>query len=187
MTPTLRSERRLPSDREFAVSSRSALKPRLSLIAAVAENGVIGVNNKLPWKLPADLRHFRALTIGHHVLMGRKTCESLPGPLPERINIVLTSNAERSIRGFVVVDSIAASLALAGDDELFVIGGASVYRQTLAHVQRMYLTLVHAHVEGDTQFPEFDRSVWQELTREKHVPDANHRYGFSFVMLERRT
>lgn len=160
---------------------------RVSIIAAVAENGVIGAANALPWRLPVDLRRFRALTSGHHVLMGRKTCESLGRPLPERVNLVLSAQPDYAADGFTVVHSIEAALALASAaKELFVIGGASIYAQTLARAQRMYLTLVHAPVAGDTWFPAFDRRDWEETEREPHGADDRHLYPFTFVTMERK-
>lgn len=157
------------------------------MIAAVAENGVIGMANTLPWRLPLDLQRFRALTTGHHVLMGRKTCESLGRPLPERVNLVLSARPGYVADGFTVVQSIEAALALAGAaQELFVIGGASIYAQTLARAQHMYLTLVHAHIEGDTWFPQFDRDDWEELERVAHPADHRHAHAFTFLTLRRR-
>lgn len=163
------------------------MKIRISLIAAVAENGVIGANSKLPWRLPADLRRFRALTTGHHVLMGRKTCESLGRSLPHRVNIVVTSQPDYVAPGYKVASSIDAALNMVHNDgEVFVIGGASLYAQMLPRAQRFYLTQVHAYVPGDTLFPEFDRDQWQELERRRYEADHRHPYAFSFITLERK-
>lgn len=159
---------------------------RIALIAAMAENRVIGANNALPWRLPADLKHFRRMTTGHHVVMGRKNYESLGKPLRDRINIVVTRNSAFSAPGCLVVHSLAAALAAAAHDpEIFIIGGAELYRQTLTRADRMYLTLVHADVPGDTHFPTFDWGAWRELSRERFEGDHDHRYPFSFVTLER--
>lgn len=163
-----------------------AIAPRVSVIAAVAENGVIGVRNALPWRLPADLRRFRALTGGRYVLMGRRTCESLGRPLADRVNLVLSSQPAYAPAGFTIVRSIEAALALApAGAELFVIGGASVYAQTLARAERLYLTLVHAAVEGDCWFPVYDCRDWKETERQPHGADDRHRYAFTFVTMER--
>jgi dihydrofolate reductase len=159
---------------------------RVSLIAAVAENGVIGRNNDLPWRLPADLRRFRRLTLGHPVLLGRRNYESIGRPLPGRTNIVLTRRAGYAAPGCTVVHSLDEALAAAaGADEVFVAGGAEIYAQALERAQRFYLTRVHAEVPGDTRFPEVDWSRWRETARERHEPDAEHAYAYSFITLER--
>lgn len=160
---------------------------RVSLIAALAENRVIGRNNTLPWRLPADLKRFRRLTTGHPVILGRKNYESIGRPLPDRTNIVVTRDRDYRAPGCVVVDSLDAAFAAAGDaQEIFVIGGAELYAQTLGRADRLHLTLVHAAVPGDTYFPEFDLGEWRETGRERHEPDANHAYAYSFVTYDRR-
>jgi dihydrofolate reductase len=162
-------------------------KPIISLIAAIADNGVIGVNSGLPWHLPADLRRFRTLTRGHYVVMGRKTCESLGKPLPERVNVVVSANTRYRAAGFIVVSSLEAALDAAhAEPELFVIGGASLYAQALPWADRFYLTLVHADIAGDTRFPDFNRSNWRELEKTEHAADAKHAHAYSFVTLERK-
>ncbi len=161
--------------------------PSVSLIAAVAENGVIGVNNALPWHLPADLRRFRALTRGHHIIMGRKTCESLGRPLRDRVNFVVSNNPGFVAEGFIVVRSFEGALsAVPKNEEVFVIGGASLYRQALPRAQRIYLTVVHAEFAGDTRFPDFNRDDWRELERMTHVPDSRHACAYSFITLARK-
>ena len=161
--------------------------PRVSLVAAVAENGVIGVNNALPWRLPTDLKRFRTLTSGHHVIMGRKTCESLGQPLSGRVNLVVSRNPSFHAEGFIVLRSVETALsAAAEDEEVFVIGGASLYCQTLPRVNRIYLTVVHAEFTGDTRFPNFNGDDWQELERVKYAPDPRHACAYSFVTLERK-
>ena len=160
---------------------------RVSLIAALAENRVIGRDNTLPWRLPADLKRFRRLTTGHPVILGRKNYESIGRPLPERTNIVLTRDRAYRAPGCTVVDTLDAAYAAATDaSELFVIGGAELYAQTLARADRLYLTWVHAQVPGDTFFPTFDLADWTEIERERHEPDRDHAYGFSFVTYDRR-
>lgn len=158
----------------------------ISIIAALAENRVIGANNTLPWRLPNDLRHFRRLTTGHTVIMGRRNHESIGKPLPERTNIVITRNRAYRAPGCRVAHSLEEALAAAGDDpEVFVIGGAEIYREALPRADRMYLTLVHAEVPGDTFFPEFDWGEWREVTRAPHKADAQNPHAHSFVVLER--
>jgi dihydrofolate reductase len=160
---------------------------RISLIAAVSENGVIGAQNRLPWHLPDDLRHFRAITTGHTVITGRKNCESIGKPLPNRRNIVITRQRGYQAPGCEVAHSLAEALAMAADEpEVFVIGGAQLYAQALPLATRLYLTEVHATVAGDTHFPALERSEWQETGRERHGADERHAHAFSFVVLERK-
>lgn len=160
----------------------------ISLIAAVAANRVIGINNGLPWRLPNDLRHFRLTTTGHAVIMGRKNYESIGKPLPDRTNIVVTRNRDYAAPGCVVAHSLPEAIAAAGaDTEIFVIGGAEIYAQALPLARRMHLTLVHADVAGDAYFPEFDWNAWQLVSREDHNVDDRHAYPYSFLTLERKT
>lgn len=159
----------------------------ISLIVAMADNGVIGRDNALPWRLPNDLKHFRRLTMGHPIVMGRKNYESIGRPLPGRRNIVVTRSAGFVAPGCTVVHTIDAALAAAGGDpEIFIIGGAELYAQTLAQARRLYLTEVHATVAGDVRFPPWDRQAWREVTREDHPADAAHEHTYSFVTLERK-
>ncbi|MCR4302414.1 MAG: type 3 dihydrofolate reductase [Sulfuricaulis sp.] len=160
---------------------------RVSLIAAMAENRVIGVNNKLPWHLPADLRHFRQLTTGHPVIMGRRNYESIGKPLPDRANIVVTRNPAFRAPGCQVKNSLEEALREIQDkSEIFIIGGAEIYRQSIGSADRIYLTLVHAEIDGDTYFPEFDRGDWQEVSRVHHTADEKNPYAYSFVTYDRR-
>jgi len=141
--------------------------PLISIIAAVAENRAIGIHNRLPWHLPADLKYFRNKTLGHHVIMGRKNYQSIGKPLPQRTNIVITRDPGFDAPGCVVVNSIDAALAAAdGDPEVFIIGGAGIYAQSLPFADRLYLTLVHHSFEGDTYFPELE---WA-LTSATRIP-----------------
>jgi dihydrofolate reductase len=162
-------------------------KPLISLIAAVADNGVIGLDNRLPWRLPADLRHFKTLTLGKPIVMGRKTWESLPGMLPQRRHIVVTSNPGYEAVGCDVVHSLEQALVAAGDTpEVMIIGGARLYQQALPHARRMYLTLVHAQVAGNVFFPAYDAQLWTERERVEHRADAENPYPYTFLMLERQ-
>jgi dihydrofolate reductase len=165
------------------------LKPetRISIIAAMAENRVIGVNNTLPWRLPADLRRFRRITTGHHVIMGRRNYESIGKPLPERHNIVVTRNPDYRAPGCTVTHSLEQALATAWNDaEVFVIGGADIYRQAFDRADRLYLTLVHADIRGDTYFPEFDTAQWCEISRERHEADGKNPYAYTFLTYDRK-
>lgn len=162
---------------------------RVSLIAAVAENGVIGRDGALPWHLPDDLKRFRALTTGHHVVMGRRTHESIGRALPGRANLVLSRDPGYRAVGCRVVRSLDEALDVAraaGDEEAFVIGGAAVYASALAVADRIYLTRVAAHLEGDVRFPDFDAAVWHERSRERHAADDRHAHPFALCVLDRR-
>ena len=161
-------------------------KPIISIIVAMAENRVIGNDNSLPWHLPADLKHFKAMTLGKPIIMGRKTWESLPGKLPGRIHIVVTSNPEYQADGCTVVNSLQGALNVAGDvPEVMIVGGAMLYAQALSLADRLYLTIVETAVNGDASFPEFDQSQWQELEREHHYSDERNPYAYSFLTLLR--
>ncbi|QNR97936.1 dihydrofolate reductase [Stenotrophomonas sp. 169] len=162
---------------------------RLSLIAALDRNRGIGQGNALPWHLPDDLKHFKALTVGKPVLMGRKTAESLGRALPGRTNLVLTRRGEVPFEGMRAVASLDEALAVAGDEaaaELCVIGGGEIYRLLIGQADTLYLTWVEAGVPADTHFPEVDPAVWQEAGSELHAADARHPYAFRFVRYTRR-
>lgn len=158
---------------------------KISLILAASENDVIGKGNALPWRLPADLKFFKTVTLGKPIVMGRKTWESLGKPLPDRTNIVMTRGSLQ-LSGGVVVDSVAAAVRAAGDaDELMVIGGADIFREFLPLAQRIYLTRVHAVIDGDVVFPLPGPAQWRELSRQDYPADERHAYPFSFIVLER--
>jgi dihydrofolate reductase len=160
--------------------------PQLVLIAAVADNGVIGVDNALPWRIAEDLRRFKALTLGHPIIMGRKTWESLGRPLPGRHNIVITRQPAYAAPGATVVGSLAEALAACAESPLaFVIGGGEIYAQALPLAQRLELTEVHLTVAGDTRFPPFERADWRETRREHYADDAAGP-SCDFVSYERR-
>jgi dihydrofolate reductase len=159
---------------------------RIALIAAMAENRVIGRENRLPWRLSADLRRFKSLTMGKPVIMGRKTYESIGKPLPGRSNIVVTRDRDYRAQGCRVVHSLEQALeAAAGHEEVMVIGGAQLYRQTLDRAERMYLTLVKTELDGDTLFPQIEMRHWRELESESHRADEKNEYDYDFVTLER--
>ena len=161
--------------------------PLISIIAAMTDDRVIGINNSLPWKLPGDMKWFRQHTLGKPILMGRKTFESFGArPLPERTNIIVTRDHAYQAEGAVVVHSIDEALQAAGTvEEIMIIGGASFYEQMLPQAQRMYLTRVHTDVEGDAWFPEFDESQWHEVSRIDCEADERNAYAHSFIILQR--
>ncbi len=169
------------------MQEKTAQKPILSIIVAMAKNRVIGRDNQLPWHLPADLRHFKQTTMGHPIIMGRKTYESIGRPLPGRQNIVITRNPDFQAEGCLVVHSLQEALAAVPEaEEVFIIGGASLYREALPLADRIYLTLVDAEVEGDTFFPELDASEWQEVRRETFAPDEKNPFGYAFIEFVRK-
>ena len=154
------------------------------LVAAVAENGVIGANGKLPWHLPEDLQHFKRLTVGHPVIMGRKTWESIGRPLPNRTNIVVSRRSDFHAAGASVASSLEDALALcAGSGPVFVIGGSEVYRAALPYATGLVLTRIHRSFEGDARFPAIDPAAWKESRREERV--AANGIAFDFVWYER--
>lgn len=158
----------------------------LSAICAMSKNRVIGFQNKLPWHLPADLRHFKKITIGHPIIMGRNTYESIGRALPDRCNVVITRDATFQAPGCVVVNSIETALSAASySEEVFIIGGAMLYQQLLPEVQCIYLTEIHHTFEGDAFFPELDKTIWHEVERIDHTADEENIYSYSFVILER--
>ena len=160
---------------------------RRSLVVAVAENGVIGRDNKLPWKLPDDLAYFKRVTMGHPVVMGRRTYESIGKPLAGRLNIVVTHNRDFPAPGCTVVTSLDDAWKAARDaDEVSVIGGTMLFRETLPIADRIHLTEVLASVPGDTFFPAFDRGEWRETEVSRHAADARHEYPFRIVVLDRK-
>jgi dihydrofolate reductase len=158
--------------------------PTLVLVAAVADNGIIGRDGGLPWRLPADMKHFRELTMGHTLLMGRKTFDSLGKPLQGRDNWVLTRDSGYAPSGARVFHDLHAALREA-PAELYVIGGAELYAHTLPLASRLELTLVHGNIVGDTQFPTYDGSAWRESARKDHAADEKHAHAYSFVTLVR--
>lgn len=160
--------------------------PILSLIAAIADSGIIGRNNDLPWRLPADLAHFKQVTLDKPIIMGRRTWESLPGLLPRRQHLVLSRDPDYRAEGCVLVPSLEAAIAAAGmAEEVFVVGGASLYAEAIPRADRLYLTLVHAKVEGDTSFPDWDRAQWNEVGRVERLADDRNAFAMSFVELRR--
>ncbi|TSA18399.1 MAG: dihydrofolate reductase [Betaproteobacteria bacterium] len=161
---------------------------RICLVVAMAANRVIGKNNALPWHLPPDLRRFKALTLGHPVVMGRKTHESIGKPLPGRRNLVITRNRDYLVAGCEVVHSLDAALAACADaKEIYIIGGAELYRESLPHAQRLEFTEIHAEFDGDAHFPEYSPAEWLETRRETHGSEAGIPFRYDFVCYDRVT
>ena len=167
---------------------------KLSLICAMDENMVIGKNNSLPWHLPEDLQYFKRTTMGRCIIMGRKTFESIGRPLPGRTNIIVTRRREYEVENARVVDCLTDAIELAetvsfidASDEAFVIGGAELYKHALPFVDRMHLTIVHAEVDGDTFFPDFDVEEWEEVSKENFAADEANPYDYSICVFERRS
>jgi dihydrofolate reductase len=159
---------------------------RVAIVVAATDDGVIGKGNALPWRLPDDLKYFKAITLGKPVIMGRRTFESIGKPLPGRTNIVISRKKGFEAIGCITVTSIDAALLAAGDvSEICVIGGGEIYRQILPRTDTIYLTRVHAEVDGDVFFPPLDAGHWREVRRDDHPTDERHIFPFTFVTLER--
>ncbi len=158
----------------------------LSLIAAMGTNRAVGLNNQMPWHMPADLKHFKAVTLNKPVVMGRKTYESIGMPLPNRRNIILSQRTELIVPGCEVLHSMnQVLLALKDQAEIMVIGGANIYQQSLPLAERLYLTFINHRFIADAYFPEWNEQEWRELSREDHEADENNAYPYSFVTLEK--
>lgn len=164
---------------------------QLALIVAASENNVIGRENTLPWRLPDDLQFFKTKTIGHPLIMGRKTFESLPGLLPGRRHIVVTRDRSYNAEGVEEASSLEEAIMFAAKDaateQVFVIGGGEIFRQAMAEANVIYLTRVHAWIAGDITFPEIDMNEWEEVERTKHPADAKHKFAFTFLTYKRKS
>jgi dihydrofolate reductase len=159
---------------------------KLSLIVAMAKNRVIGANGRIPWHLPNELKLFKSLTMGHHIVMGRKTYESIGRLLPGRTTVIVTRQRDYSVPGAIVAHSLKDALeACKADDECFVIGGAELFREALPIADRLYLTVVDAEPAGDTFMPEFDRGVWKETSSQAFPADDKHAHAYRFTILDR--
>lgn len=160
----------------------------VSLVVAMDEKRGIGINNRLPWHLSDDLRRFKRLTLGHHLVMGRKTFETIGRPLAGRTSIIVTRNLSFRPEGCLTSGSVEEAIQIAkdrGESEVFIIGGGQIYEKALPLADRIYATIVHAAVEADTYFPEYDRSQWREQYAEFHPPDEKNEHSFTFKQLER--
>ena len=168
-------------------NDKTRVNMKISMIVAMAEDRVIGLDNKMPWHLPGDLKFFKRVTLGKPVIMGRKTYQSIGRPLPGRVNIVLTRDKDLQIEGVHCVQTVQQALDLVqGAAEVMVIGGATIYQQFLEQATRLYLTFIDLKVVGDTQFPDYQAAAnWQEIEREKHLADEKNGHNYQFVTLER--
>lgn len=163
-------------------------RPRISLIAAVARNGVIGADNAIPWHLPDELKLFKRLTMGHHIVMGRKTFESIGRLLPGRTTVILTRRSDYVIPGAIMAPTLQAAInAAARDGEIFVIGGAEIFREALPLADRLHLTTVDAEPAGDAHMPPLDLSEWRETAVEDHPADERHAHAYRYQLLVRDT
>jgi dihydrofolate reductase len=170
----------------YADSNSNNLNQMITIIAAASENDVIGNNNKLIWHLSKDLIRFKNLTKGHHVIMGRKTFESMPKALPNRTNVVITRNKNYTAENITVVDSLENALKVCKDDpQPFIIGGGEIYRIGLTYAKRIELTRVYHNFEGDTTFPQIDKNIWKEVKNIKMFDIENHNYNFSFITYDK--
>lgn len=164
----------------------AAAKPRLSLIVAMAKNRVIGVDGKIPWHLPNELQLFKSVTMGHHIIMGRKTYDSIKRLLPGRDTVIVTRQKDYAVAGAKIAHTLNEAVALCmGDDEIFVIGGGELYRAALPITDRIYLTVVDAEPEGDTRMPEWDAKQWRVHSRRHFTNDERHAHDYCFEIHDR--
>ena len=181
----LEKEARIKAESELFNQINS--KNLITLIAAASENNVIGKDNKLIWHLSDDLKHFKDLTKGHVVIMGRKTFESMPKALPNRTNIIITRKTDYMAKDAIVVNSLNQALEKAvGDNQPFIIGGGEIYSLAIKIADRIELTRVHTELEGDAYFPEIDHNIWEEVSRERRLKDQKHYYDFSFIRYNKK-
>ena len=167
---------------------------KLAMIVAMAKNNVIGLDNDMPWHLPADLKRFKATTLGNPIIMGRRTYESIGRPLPGRLNIVLSRDTDLEIDGCTVVNSLEEALRTAKEanstsdnpkEEIFIVGGSHLYNKFISEIDTLYLTQIDAEIEGDTFFPDYTKYNWQETQRIEHPADESNQYALTFLKLER--
>ena len=168
------------------LGTRNSDRPRLSLIVAMSRNRVIGARGAIPWHLPNELKRFKKITMGHHIIMGRKTWESIARPLPGRTSVIVTRQTGYHAPGAVIAHSLDEAIRRCGDDEeVFVIGGAELYAEALPRANRLYMTLVDAEIEGDTSMPEFDGRTWREIESESFPADGRHAFPYHCSVHER--
>ena len=160
----------------------------ITLIAAIGKNNELGKDNDLIWHLPADLKRFKKITSGHHILMGRNTFESIGKPLPNRTSVIITRNNNYFKDGCLIANSIEKAIDLVGEKDAFIIGGAQIYKQALESnlVDKLDVTIVHQEFEADVFFPEIDVNIWEEISREDFKPDEKNKYNYSFVSYKRK-
>jgi len=182
----LDKEASIQADAELQKKESKNLKQRITIIAAAASNNALGKENKLIWHLFKDLQHFKSLTNGHAVIMGRKTFESMPRALPNRTNIVITRQSEYKAENITVASSLSEALIIAKDDPRpFIIGGGEIYKQSMSIADEIELTRVHADFEADTFFPEINTHQWKEVWREEHAADEKHAHAFTFLRYQK--
>ncbi len=163
------------------------LRSESCIVVAMAKNRTIGVNNTLPWRCPEDLKHFKQLTMGHSMIMGRKTFDSIGRPLPGRTTVVVTRCRDLKIEGCLIAHSLPEALAAcAGNTQIFIVGGAQIYAQAMAHVDTLYITEIQQDVDGDAHFPEVDRNTWQEVSREVRQQETPQPLEYHFVTYRRK-
>jgi dihydrofolate reductase len=161
-------------------------KPHLSILVAMAKNRTIGINNTLPWRIPEDMKHFKTLTMGHHIVMGRKTYDSIGRPLPGRTTVVVTRSRDLQIEGCLVAHSLDEAIAACEPDrEIFIVGGAEIYAQAMSSANRIYITEIQKEVEGDAWFPEIEKSGWLEVSREIRHQQIPEPLEYHFVEYRR--
>lgn len=161
----------------------------ISFIVAMDENRVIGKNNELPWHLPEDLKYFKRVTMGHPIIMGRKTFESIGRPLPGRENIIITRNKEFQTDKCTVINSVEELLKYCHEnpnEEYFVIGGAEIFKQLISHVDHLYITFIHEHFDGDTYFPSIDMKEWELISKEQGLQDEKNPYQYEFLIYKKK-
>jgi len=159
----------------------------VSIVVAISENNAIGKDNQLLWHLPADLKHFKEITSGHTIIMGRKTYDSIGKALPKRRNVVITRNTALEIPGVEVMHSLAEAIDSSKEErEVFIIGGAEIFKQALGQTDKIYLTKVHQNFEADTFFPEIDTALWRESNQEQHPTDEKNAIAYTFSTLDRK-
>lgn len=165
----------------------SIRNPRCCIVVAMAKNRTIGIDNTLPWRCPEDLKHFKQLTMGHHMIMGRKTFESIGKPLPGRTTVVVTRDPALEIEGCLIANSMQQAYSLCADDsQVFIVGGAEIYAQSLDLADTLYITEIQQDVAGDAHFPQFDQDVWLEVSREIRHQDAPEPLEYHFVTYRRK-
>lgn len=159
----------------------------ITIIAAIAKNNALGKNNQLIWHLPADLKRFKQVTLNHHIIMGRKTFESLGKPLPNRTSIIITRNKNYKAEGCIVVNSLTDALKVAAVDENpYILGGAEIYKQAIEIADKLDITFVHHNFEADAFFPKIDTTIWKETSRQDFKADEKNKYDYSFVSFEKK-
>jgi len=161
----------------------------ISIIVAITKNNIIGRDNGMPWHLPADLKYFRERTTGHHIVMGRKTFESIGGgrPLPNRVSIIITKQKDYKAEGCLIAHSLEEAIEIAKDEnELFIIGGKQIYEQSLALANKMYITRIHTSIDGDTSFPQYDENQWEMTSYTEREADEKNVYPLSFLVFDKK-